>query len=77
MADSFVDFSVRFLVPFLRSIFAPFFGLFSPRDLLVSKGFLDFGGGFRPVLGPLLGRTFEHDFGILGLLFSPSGGSCL
>ncbi len=46
LADSFVDFSVRFLVPFLRSIFDPFFGLRVVRDLLDLLGFLDFEVGF-------------------------------
>jgi hypothetical protein len=46
LADSFVDFSVRFLVPFLRSIFDPFFGLRAFCNLLVLRDFLDFEVGF-------------------------------
>jgi hypothetical protein len=46
LADSFVDFSVRFLVPFLRSIFDPFFGLRAFCNLLVLRDFFDFEGGF-------------------------------
>ena len=42
--------------------FGPFFGLFLDSDLLVLQDFLDFGGGFRPVLGPLFERTFGPTF---------------
>jgi hypothetical protein len=38
------------------------FGLFLDSDLLVLRDFFDFGGGFRPVLGPLFDRPFGHDF---------------
>ncbi len=57
--------------------FSPLFGPRSVCDLLVLRDFFDLDECFGPLFRPLLGRTFEHDFGILGLLFSPSGGSCL
>jgi hypothetical protein len=41
-----VDLCPRFLVPFLRSIFDPFFGLRAFCNLLVLLGFLDFEVGF-------------------------------
>jgi hypothetical protein len=42
--------------------FCTLFGQIFARDLLVLRDFFDFEVPFRPVLGPLLGRTFEHDF---------------
>ncbi len=57
--------------------FSPLFSQIFARDLLVLRDFFDPDECFGPLFRPLLGRTFEHDFGILGLLFSPSGGSCL
>jgi hypothetical protein len=51
-----------FLLPFLRSIFDPFFGLRVFSKLLVLRDFLKLYGGFGPVFGPLLDRSFHHDF---------------
>ncbi len=70
LADSFVDFSVRFLVPFLRSIFDPFlafarfaiclfYGTFS-----ISRCLLD------PFSDDFLTVHFIMIFAILGLLLS-------
>ncbi len=39
--------------------FGVYFGLFLDSDLLVLRDFSDFGDCFRPVLGPLLDRTFH------------------
>ena len=53
----------------LEPNFYPFFGVPSLVDFPVSLVFLRLGGGFRPVFGRVLDRTFWHTFGSLqGLL---------
>jgi hypothetical protein len=47
-------FSVPIFGALFEVHFGVHFGLFLDSDLLVLRDFLDFGGGFRPVLGPLL-----------------------
>ncbi len=42
--------------------FCTLFGLRSVCDLLVLRDFFDFEGCSGPVFGPLLDRTFHHDF---------------
>jgi hypothetical protein len=50
---------------FLEPNFYPFFGVPSLVDFPVSLGFLRLGGGFRPVFGRVLDRTFLFIFGSL------------
>jgi hypothetical protein len=47
--------------------FYPFFGVPSLVDFPVLLGFLRLGGGFRPVFGRVLDRTFLFIFGHFGI----------
>jgi hypothetical protein len=55
-----------FSVPIFGAVFevhfGVHFGLFLDSDLLVLRDFFDFEGCSGPVFGPLLDRSFHHDF---------------